>query len=80
MHQRRVPRLDVLEVEHERVLPVVGAGRGGGRRDGGGGAPRAVPAGVPDRARARLVPEHGRLRAESGAAGRRDQFAARLAV
>lgn len=80
MPGRRVQRLDLPGVEHERVLPVVGAARARGRRVGRGGPARAVPAGVPDRPAPGLLPQHRGLRGARGPAARRDQSAARLAL
>lgn len=78
--ERRVQRLHLPGVEHDGVLPVVGAARAGRRRVGRGGPARAVPAGVPGRAARRPVPQHGGLRAARGPAARRHQLAARLAL
>jgi hypothetical protein len=73
-------RVDLPGVAHGGVLPVVGADARGRGRDGRGGPARAVPAGLPDRARPRLLPEHGRVRAPRRPAARRHQPAPRLAL
>ena len=67
-------------VEHDGVFPVVLAHQDGRRRDGRGGPARAVPAGVPDRPRAGLVPQHRGLRQASWPANWWDQLTTRLAV
>lgn len=75
-----MPRFYMSGVEHEGVFPVLVTDQGRGRRDGGGGPPAALPAGVSDRPRARQLQEYGGVRAHGRPAAGWDQPATRLAL